>query len=84
MPVFLQAYQCQYFFLLTDHALGLMNDDNVKGNKVILEAKDDPIRIGQEWLIGKQNDEGWFTLKNPISGRYLMAENSSKTTISGM
>ena len=60
-----------------------MNDDNLKGTKVLLEAKDDPIRISQEWLIGKQNDEGWFTLKNPISGRYLMAENFKNTTISG-
>ena len=60
-----------------------MNDDNVKGNKVILEAKDDLISLGQEWLIGQQNDEGWFTLKNPISGGYLMAENLTRTTISG-
>ena len=63
--------------------MGIQNDAKTKGSKVVLEAKDTPIRFGQEWLRGKPNDKGWFTLKNPISGRYLKAVNPNSTIITG-
>ncbi len=61
-----------------------MDDANVKGAKVVLEAKKhDSISLGQVWNVASTSD-GWLTFKNSISGRYLTAENSSRTTITGI
>ena len=63
--------------------MGLKNGETLKETKVILEGKNEPLRVGQEWLRGTPNGDGWFTLKNPISGRYLNAVNNTKTAITG-
>jgi hypothetical protein len=67
-----------------DQALGLMDDATIKGTKVILETRDEQKRVGQEWFRSKLDSEGWFTLKNPISGRYLTAASNISTTITGI
>ena len=60
-----------------------MDAATIKGTKVILETRDEQKRVGQEWFRSKLDSEGWFTLKNPISGRYLTAA-SNTTTITGI
>ena len=76
----------QFFFsiLLLDQALVLMDDATIKGTKVILETRYEKTRVGQEWFRSKLDSEGWFTLKNPISGRYLTADSNISTTITGI
>ena len=71
-------------FSIIDQALGLMNYATIKDSKVVLEAKGNNRSIGQEWLRSKPDDEGWFTFRNPISGRYLTAASNNSTTITGM
>ena len=63
--------------------MGLRNGETTKEAKVILEGKNEPLRVGQEWFRGTPNRDGWFTLKNPVSGRYLNAANKSSTAITG-
>lgn len=60
-----------------------MDDATIKGTKVILETRDEQKRVGQEWFRSKLDSKGWFTLNNPISGRYLTAINSNSTAITG-
>ena len=37
----------------------------------------------QKWIRGTANSEGYFTLQNPSSGKFLTASSPTSTTISG-
>ena len=37
----------------------------------------------QKWIRGTANSEGYFTLQNPTSGKFLTAASPTSTTISG-
>ena len=37
----------------------------------------------QKWIRGTANSEGYFTLQNPTSGKFLTAASPTITTISG-
>ena len=54
----------------TNMVLSLMNNATVNGTKVIEEIFDEN-SIGQKWLIGKANNEGYFDISNPSSGKIL-------------
>ena len=60
-----------------------MKDATFNGNKVVLEAKKDTIGLGQKWIKEVSDGPEWYKFKNPISGRYLTAESSSSTSITG-
>ena len=55
----------------------------LKGTNVILEAKEDPPADRQKWKRSTPDNEGWFTLQNPNSERYLTAISAVDTIISG-
>ena len=55
----------------------------LKGTNVILEAKEDPPADRQKWKRSTPDNEGWFTLQNPNSERYLTAISAVNTIISG-
>ena len=58
----------------------------LKGTNVILEPKEDPIADRQKWKRSTpdpEDPEGWFTLQNPTSERYLTAISALDTIISG-
>ena len=40
--------------------------------------------IGSQWEIGMNDSSGYFTIKNPHSGRFLTAFTADKLTIEGM
>ena len=47
-----------------EHVLG------IDGDKVVAEVKDEN-KNGQLWIKGKETDEGYFTLKNFESSKFL-------------
>ena len=53
----------------------------LKGTYVILELKDGS--DGQTWKRSTPDTDGWFTLQNPNSERYLTAISAVDTIISG-
>ena len=56
-------------------------DSTIDGAKVILEAADNSAE--QMWHRGTQNSEGYFTLQNPVSRKFLTAKSQKITTITG-
>ena len=58
---------------------------NAKGGKVVLKAKSGCCDE-QNWLRSSITEEGWFTLKNVKSGRFLTAASSEQltTTMTGI
>ena len=56
-------------------------DSTIDGAKVILEAADNSAE--QMWYRGTQNSEGYFTLQNPVSRKFLTAKSQKITTITG-
>ena len=54
------------------------------GNNVInLTEKDEPISDQQIWLRSTHDENGWFTLTNPHSGKILTASGSADLTVTG-
>ena len=49
----------------------------VKLNYVTLKARNDTNADLLTWLRGPANDEGYFTLQNPSSGKYLTRINNN-------
>ena len=64
--------------------LGLLNDSTDIGTTVVLESKKRSVSSdGQKWLRDIADVNGWFRLKNPLSGRVLTAQSSTVTAIAG-
>ena len=56
--------------------LGLLNDGKEMGTLVILESKKRSLcSEGQKWLRDMNDEDGWFRLKNPLSGKFLTQGN---------
>ena len=53
----------------------------VKLNDVTLKSKNDTKADILTWLRGPANDEGYFTLKNPSSGKLLTRVNNERLMI---
>ena len=53
----------------------------VKLNEVTLKGKNDTKADILTWLRGPANDEGFFTLKNPSSGKLLTRVNNDTLMI---
>ena len=57
------------------------DDYNDAGSEVVeVEVADD---AGQQWERSANDDSGYFTLKNPKSGRFLYAQTPDRLTIEG-
>ena len=52
-------------------------------NVINLIEKDDPISDQQIWLRSIHDENGWFTLTNPHSGKILTASGSTDLTVTG-
>ena len=64
--------------------LGLLNDATDIGTPVGLESKKRSVSSdGQKWLRDIADVNGWFRLKNPLSGRVLTAQSSTVIAIAG-
>ena len=64
--------------------LGLLNDGKDMGTLVILESKKRSLcSEGQKWLRDMNDEDGWFRLKNPLSGKVLTAQTSSIIALTG-
>ena len=64
--------------------LGLLNDGKDVGTLVILESKKRSLcSEGQKWLRDMNDENGWFRLKNPLSGKVLTAQTSSIIALTG-
>ena len=64
--------------------LGLLNDGKDMGTLVILESKKRSLcSEGQKWLRDMNDENGWFRLKNPLSGKVLTAQTSSIIALTG-
>ena len=50
-------------------------------NEVTLKAKNDSRSDVRTWFRGEANDEGYFTLKNPSSGKLLTRVNNDRLMI---
>ena len=76
--------EIQTFLMFIPHfqVLGLFGfDSTIDGAKVILEAADNSAE--QMWYRGTQNSEGYFTLQNPVSRKFLTAKSQKITAITG-
>ena len=62
--------------------LGLFSDGIHTDTTVVLETKSADMNNGQIWLRGMAND-GYFTLQNVNSGKFMSAESMSLTVIRG-
>ena len=68
--------------------LTLLNNETISGTSVIL-AKRRHNSMGSarldnhKWLKGKEDSNGWFTLKNQASGKFLTAKSFTRLTIEG-
>ena len=54
---------------------------SIDGTKVVLEAADDSAE--QMWYRGSKSPDGYFTLQNPVSRKFLTAPSPKITTITG-
>ena len=58
-------------------------DNNTAGSAVVEEALD-ATDAGQKWERSADDSSGYFTLKNPNSGKFLSAANADTLTIQGI
>ena len=64
--------------------LGLKNNETGGvGTLVTLEQKEKESTDRQKWLKGKPDNEGYFTLQNPLSKKFLIG-NPTTTIIAGI
>ena len=69
---------------LSGKVLGLMNDGKDMGTLVVLESKKRSLcSEGQKWLRDMNDENGWFRLKNPLSGKVLTAQTTSTIALTG-
>ena len=66
----------------TSKVLGLKDNSTKFGAEIILQIKvnSSPFQL---WHRSKMTASGYFSLRNPISGRYLTAQSSEKLNIYG-
>ena len=74
------------FLIYTDTLLiflGIKDGGVEAGSFVVLEEKNTNINLTQSqmWLRSKADNDGYFSLQNPISGLYLTAESETETVI---
>ena len=70
---------------LSGQVLGLVNDVTDIGTLVVLESKKRSVcSEGQKWLRDVEDMNGWFRLRNPLSGKVLTAQTSTITALAGM
>ena len=64
--------------------LGVQNSANdAKGLKAIFKKERNPDCDEQKWLRGPIDSNGWFTIQNVWSLKYLTAANATTTIITG-
>ena len=64
----------------TGQVLGVLDNKKEHGTVVNLETKCESYS-GQKWIKSEENSDGYFTLKNVNSNKYLTAETPFKTVI---
>ena len=57
--------------------------DGQYGDKISLKLRQTPLSDSQKFLIGKKDEDGWFTITNPLSGNVLTSQTISKILING-
>ena len=50
---------------------------------VILDSKNASVTDDQNWIRGKTDNQGYFTLQNSRSNRFLIARSTTETVIAG-
>ena len=55
----------------------------ISGLVINLTEKDDPISDHQIWLRSTHDENSWFTLTNPHSGKILTASGATDLTVTG-
>ena len=64
--------------------LGIVNDTTYVTGTTVME-ENLGINVGQKWTIGQKLDnDGYFNITNPASGKLLTAKSKDKLTIEGM
>ena len=64
----------------TSKVLGLfVLDSTIDGTKVLLEISDKSAE--QMWYRSVSNSKGYFTLKNPMTGKFLTASSPKSTSM---
>ena len=69
--------------------LGLLDGETIEDTEVILEAKKEVSNNTQKWvkddseIDSKDLADGWFKLKNVMSGKFLTATSPTVLTVSG-
>lgn len=68
--------------------LTLLNNETISGTTVVLTKRRHnsmgSARLdNHKWLKGKEDSNGWFTLKNQASGKFLTAKSFTRLTIEG-
>ena len=69
--------------------MGLLDGETTEDTEVILEAKEEVSKNTQKWvkdiseIDSKDLEDGWFKLKNVISGKFLTARSPTVLTASG-
>ena len=76
-------YFVQLIFCLFRFFKPIDLDNNTAGSAVVEEALD-ATDAGQEWERSADDSSGYFTLKNPNSGKFLSAANADTLTIQGI
>ena len=61
----------------------LSTDDYNEAGSAVVEVSFDPNDDGGKWERSANDDSGYFTLKNPKSGRFLYAQTPDRLTIEG-
>ena len=66
-----------------NEVLGLRKVIVKSGAKVEMQSRNKTISDVQQWLIGKMNEDGWFTIVNSKSKLVLTAQTSAITAVTG-
>ena len=63
--------------------LGIPNIVSGTEKLVVLQSEANPLSDNQKWLRSHYDEDGFFTLTNPSSGKILTASSITKLTIKG-
>ena len=71
---------------IKDYSTGLVLSHLGHGidSAVVLEEENNPLSDGQIWTRSTYDEDGFFTLKNPSSGRVLTSSSITSITAKGM
>ena len=56
---------------------------NITESEVVLEDKADNSISSQIWIKGPANSDGYFTLKNKETGKFLQGDRTPMTSVKG-